>query len=64
MRTALLALTCLPAFGLTAYLSARSETDPVKLRLRLADGESSKGMSGMVRVFPRSLADGPPQAIR
>ncbi len=50
MRTILLATTCIAVLGLSAYLSARPNEDNVKVRLRLLDAQTGKGMGGMVRI--------------
>lgn len=51
MQKALLAATCLVAVGLTVYLSAQPQNDRVKIRLRLVDAATGKGVTGIVRVF-------------
>jgi hypothetical protein len=52
MRSVPLGLVCTLVLGLCAVRSAKPEAE-VKIRLRLLDAVSGKGMSGIVRVFPK-----------
>ena len=53
MRSVLLGLVCVLVLGLTALLGAKAEPETVKVRLRLLDAGSGKGIAGIVRVFPK-----------
>jgi hypothetical protein len=51
MRKGLLAVVAIFLLGLSAYLSARMQTDGARVRLRLVDAADGSGQPGLVRVF-------------
>jgi hypothetical protein len=51
MRKALLAVIAVLLLGLSAYLSARMQTESVRVRPRLVDAADGSGQPGLVRVF-------------
>src|SRR5688572_23424256 len=53
MRPILVATICVIVLGISAFLGARPQTDPVKLRLLLVDGATDKSIAGIVRIFSR-----------
>jgi len=53
MRSVLLSLVCVLVLGLCAFRSAKPEAEAVKVRLRLLDAASGRGIAGIVRVFPK-----------
>src|SRR4051812_17503489 len=55
MRSVLLAVACTLVLGLSAYLAGRPSDDPVKVRIRLVDGDSD--VAGIVRVFEKGKDD-------
>jgi hypothetical protein len=53
MRKGLLAVVAVLILGLSAYLSARMQTEGTSVRLRLVDAADGSGQPGLVRVFRR-----------
>jgi hypothetical protein len=53
MRSVFLAVTCILVLGMSALWSVRADRETVKVRLRLVDAETGKGLGGMVRGFPK-----------
>src|SRR5262249_8560082 len=53
MRKAILTLFSLALVFACAFLSASSQTDPVKVRLRLIDTATGKSIGGIVRVVQK-----------
>ncbi|MBM3995646.1 MAG: hypothetical protein FJ303_16060 [Planctomycetes bacterium] len=51
MQKLLLGLLSLTAIGLGVYLGAQPQTGPAKVRIRLVDAGTGKGVVGMVRVL-------------
>jgi hypothetical protein len=51
MYKSIVALVCLVALGLCALVGARSQSDAVKLRLRLIDAADGHDMAGIVRAY-------------
>src|SRR5262245_28819440 len=60
MRSLLLAPACALVLGLCAYLTSQPQTETVKVRLKLVDATTGKGLAGMVRVF----AEGKDEPLR
>ena len=56
MRKALLAVIAVLLLGLSAYLSARMQTEGARVRLRLVDAADGSGQPGLVRVFRQGEA--------
>jgi hypothetical protein len=51
MRTKLLALICVGALGVCAYLGARNDGDTVTVRLKLVDARTGQPVGGIVRLL-------------
>jgi hypothetical protein len=49
-RKLLVGVLCLAVLGVSVYLGAQPNGERVKLRLRLVDADTGKGVAGMVRV--------------
>jgi hypothetical protein len=58
MRRVLLAVLTALVLGLSVYLSAGAQNEGVKVKLRLVDADTGKGVGGIVRVF-RAGSDKP-----
>jgi hypothetical protein len=50
MRQTCLCAACILIVGVSAYLGAQPQAERVKVRLRLLDGATGKGIAGIVRV--------------
>jgi hypothetical protein len=53
MRFTFLAAACAFVLGLCAYLGGETRRDSVKLRLKLVDAATGKGVGGIVRILPK-----------
>jgi len=53
MRSKLLALGSAATLALCALLGVRGADETVKVKLRLIDAETTRGMAGIVRIFPK-----------
>lgn len=60
MRSIVLAACCFAILALGAFLSMGSQSEPIKLRIRLVDADTGKSVTGIVRALG---SDGKPEKL-